>query len=563
MPHNNVRIFALATAICLTATASSANSSLFGDDLKNDEAVVLQLQTQLNELGFDAGPADGAWGRRTAGAIDAFVDRFPPMFPASNANDITGRLQLIHDSWFASPFENEELLVRPPGELFTNQVYKTDIRDLNLSCTDCSLVSFISGLGDFDNDGIDEIVLAEHILNQERQAVESPTPTIIVDLENDRGPSNLVIINAPDGIARVHERESVVRDFNGDGVDDLFIAAHGLDTQPFPGEQNVLLLSSPEGVVDASLTHIPQINDMSHGASAGDIDNDGDFDIIVMTHPGTGRYDSYVLWNDGSGSFSRELLRDVIDEPELVRLYDGDLVINSYSTVRLADLNNDTLPDLLLLSCCQGGRHTNSRSYVLWNNGDGTFTSVNKVILPTDRWGDQTYTNDAEAVDLDNNGLVDLILTQSTQLDNWHGQFIQVLMQETRGNFIDRTAERLWSQGYELPLDVIAAADKTEMIDLDFDGDLDMVTRGLNPAMRSMSLSHALVQIGINDGTGRFMPLDPRFLADGKPFVFRTPIFGRFGPNAEPMMASTGIHGSYSATSNITRGADLYLHGLR
>ena len=60
MPHNNFRIFGLATAICLTATASSANSSLFGNDLKDDDTVVLQLQTQLNQLGFDAGPTDGA-----------------------------------------------------------------------------------------------------------------------------------------------------------------------------------------------------------------------------------------------------------------------------------------------------------------------------------------------------------------------------------------------------------------------------------------------------------------------------------------------------------------------
>lgn len=105
MLFNKIHIFALAAAICTTATASSANSSLFGDDLKNDEAVVLQLQTQLNELGFDAGPTDGAWGRRTAGAVDAFIERFPPVAPFSEASALIDRLQLIHDSWFAFPFE--------------------------------------------------------------------------------------------------------------------------------------------------------------------------------------------------------------------------------------------------------------------------------------------------------------------------------------------------------------------------------------------------------------------------------------------------------------------------
>lgn len=65
------------------AAALKANSSLVGDNLKDNETVVLQLQTQLNELGFDAGPTDGVWGRRTAGAVDAFSERFPPVVPFS------------------------------------------------------------------------------------------------------------------------------------------------------------------------------------------------------------------------------------------------------------------------------------------------------------------------------------------------------------------------------------------------------------------------------------------------------------------------------------------------
>ena len=91
MLFNKIYLVALAAALCTTATASSANSSLFGDDLKNDEAVVLQLQTKLNELGFDAGPTDGAWGRRTAGAIDAFTERFPPVAPFSEASALIDR----------------------------------------------------------------------------------------------------------------------------------------------------------------------------------------------------------------------------------------------------------------------------------------------------------------------------------------------------------------------------------------------------------------------------------------------------------------------------------------
>ena len=145
MPINKLHILVLVASICSTTTALNANSSLFGDDLKDDHTVVLQLQTQLNELGFDAGPTDGAWGRRTAGALDAFYERFPPATPFSQASELIDRLQLVHDSWFASPFGPNSDLITPPSSIISNQVFRSDIRDQELSCNDCSVVTFAFG----------------------------------------------------------------------------------------------------------------------------------------------------------------------------------------------------------------------------------------------------------------------------------------------------------------------------------------------------------------------------------------------------------------------------------
>ena len=45
----------------------------------------------------------------------------------------------------------------------------------------------------------------------------------------------------------------VIADFNGDRVDDIFVADHGYDAYPFPGYQNTLVLSAPGGkLVDAT-----------------------------------------------------------------------------------------------------------------------------------------------------------------------------------------------------------------------------------------------------------------------------------------------------------------------
>ena len=570
MPHNNVRIFALATAICLTATASSANSSLFGDDLKNDEAVVLQLQTKLNELGFDAGPTDGAWGRRTAGAVDAFTERFPPVAPFSEASALIDRLQLIHDSWFASPFSSGNLIT-PQKSLVSQQIVVSDIRSDGIACEPCNVSTFVLGAGDFDGDQIDEVLLGLHVsVNFRNQNV--PTSMMIIDRIETGNAELLKIPGATASIRRVHEREAAIADFNGDGIDDFFIAAHGLDAQPFPGEQNILVLSSPTGLQDRSDTNIPQINDMSHGADAGDIDGDGDYDIVVMTNDGSEKYEPYVLFNDGTGAFEMQPLASIVDAPQIITLYAGRNRANQFSSARLLDLNNDALPELLLLRSdpSESRQHTNTTSHIFWNSGTGTFSADNMTNLPTDRWSSVTFTNDAEAIDLDGDGLMDLILTQSTRetnssgeiIGNWHGQFIQILRQAEGGYFVDETAERIWPQGYSLPLNEIHFADETELVDLDEDGDVDIVTRSFSPAMTSLSLDDAIIQIGINDGNGHFAPLNPRWLSANQDYRFRSPLPGRFGPDGQTGILSYSVYGIFNETTDITWGADFSLSFL-
>lgn len=564
-------IAALAFSSLASEEAANAQDMTVDEALRADRDAVRTLQVQLNELKFDAGAPDGIFGPSSTRALLAFAERFPSDIPAGLTTEMLNRVGRVHASWFASPFaDGGASLVSPPGFFDARGVHRSDARAESPGCEDCNVTTFMLAAGDMDGDGRDELVFGHHASDASFDVVDRDTRLSIISFSGAAGATVFPGMEEDDLPLRVHEREAVIADFNADGLGDLFVAAAGFDARPFPGEQNVLILSGSEGHRDVSGSHLPQMDDMAHGVAHGDIDADGDIDLLVITNEGAGRHLPYVLRNDGRGRFTHEEFDEILDDPGLIDLYGRGPHRAEYSTARLADLDGDDAPDLLLLARGEqfrGGVRPSgtTRSLVLFNDGSGQFSVERMIELPTDRWGDFTFTNDADVVDLDNDGAPDLVLTQSTRPGgrDWRGQFLQILMQEAPGVFVDRTAERLWPQGYELALDRIAFADKTTMIDIDSDGDLDIVTRSLSPAMVSRSLKDAIVQVGLNDGTGHFAPADPRWLAGYRDYFVRAPIAGNFGAEGAPAIASYDLFGSYGGGRDQTWGINVFTHRLR
>lgn len=124
-------------------------------------------------------------------------------------------------------------------------------------------------------------------------------------------------------------RQALVADFNGDGRPDVFLACHGYDAPPFPGERNQLVLSSVSGynVKDAA----PDIG-FWHGAAAGDITGDGNIDVVVAQ----GR--RVVLFvGRGDGKFTLD-----------TAVLDGLLPRGApYYVVEVTDVNEDGKLDIL------------------------------------------------------------------------------------------------------------------------------------------------------------------------------------------------------------------------
>jgi len=223
----------------------------------------------------------------------------------------------------------------------------------------------------------------------------------------------------------------VLADYNGDGRTDIFYADSGYDASPFPGYQNRLVLSTPDGkLVDAS-ANLPPASDFSHSATAADIDRDGDIDIYVGNIFG-GDSPPYLLVNDGTGHFTRDDTRLPSQQTDRNQAV--------YTRSLFGDVNNDGTPDLVL-----GAAENTSRSAVLLNDGTGHFSLVPNA-LPPKAFDSTAITIALATLDVNADGKADLIAAYTQQTPFYVGRKLQVLIGAGDGTFADETAARLPAQ---------------------------------------------------------------------------------------------------------------------
>lgn len=273
---------------------------------------------------------------------------------------------------------------------------------------------------------------------------------------------SLAVFGPTPDLARVIK----ARDVNADGHVDILV---GTTYQT----QSRLYLGTGGGAFrEVTTTHLPQTPASVGDLEFGDVDLDGDLDVVLadwgagnnMTNEG-GRT---RLWlNDGTGRFS-DATADRMP-PALVR-FSWDL--------ELVDVENDYDLDVVV-SCkrCIGG-------YLFRNDGAGTFTH--------DGPGLPQYTNnyEYEPMDLDGDGFLDLVTINDGEIvrEGGSNRREHVFRNDGKGRFRDATAQ-WW------PVEANPGEDDNMVafLDVDSDGDADFVVGSLSGPDRLL----------LNDGKGR------------------------------------------------------------
>jgi len=369
----------------------------------------------------------------------------------------------------------------------------------NLSSSITYTESFAVELGDVDGDGDPDLVFGNRGQNQ---------------LFRNDGNGRFVDVSTHQLPQRFDLTGSVaLADVDGDGDRDL-VLGNGLD--PW-GDQNSLYLNDGKGkFTDATAASMPIDTDISDAVVLGDVDADGDLDLVF----GNGENQQNKLYlNDGNGKFSDATASNL---PK-----DRDAALD----LAIGDVDGDGDPDLVLANYSWAGRP--NRLYL--NDGRAMFADANAPPLQDV----SAYTVAVVAGDIDGDGGNDLVFVNG-------GDQNRIYRNDRFGRFSDVTAS-------SLP-ELLDPSEDAVLGDVDGDGDRDLV----------FANSSGRNELYFNDGAGKFSSRwgygagrGGRCVAlgdvdsDGDPDL----VFGVLGQNELYLNNGKGWF-TYSTTGRLPKGDD-------
>ena len=362
---------------------------------------------------------------------------------------------------------------------------------------------------DLDGDGDSDLILSFGDVAENRETEVFYRPVILENM----GDGTLRKYEITDqNYGQSYPREAVFADFNQDGRIDVLVVGHGYDMpdtveKGFEDRHLLYLSNNDGGYTDSSdlledesgtTSSGAPTQGFTHSVAADDINGDNYPDIYIGNAGGS---DTKLYINKKGESFETKELPS-----EVFSLF-GDNS-NTYLTVLFVDYDNDNIKEMVL-----GGNGTITEgAYIIEQDGEGNFSKDNVKKLPDGLFGGKdTIWLDVDSGDINNDGLVDLLFSQSRNEPYYGGKSFQVMIQQPDGSFIDETSTRIIGldtrpngtdtvendyDGYKNPWVIDAS-----LIDLDKDGDLDIVFK--YDGLKKM-VTNEIVAI-FNYGKGHFI----------------------------------------------------------
>jgi len=362
-------------------------------------------------------------------------------------------------------------------------------------------------MGDFNNDGYVDVIYAGgmHPTNSNRsgettagacggdicEGTKPPMQVFLGDENHELTYATELFIDNREDPGMALAMNSLIADYNNDGVFDFYVWDTGLGT--WDGYRDSYYLSQPNGTwLESSSTHLShEMFYFNHGAATGDIDNDGDMDI-VMTNSGPAAKGTntkfWCLMNDGTGFMKK-------------RKCGGKFAFG----LELADMDGDGDLDAVVGGTeISGCSHCNFTG-IVWNDGRGNFNDYNTTSFPhthKKKWG---TIPEVSMADLDGDGDLDIIYSRVGY--NYAGTAVQIIENLGNKKFRDHgiIALREAPEGYVATHEANPYNDFITMIkfrDFDKDGDIDVY---LGSLMSGKTNGTVL----INDGDFNFTLIKP------------------------------------------------------
>ena len=315
-------------------------------------------------------------------------------------------------------------------------------------------------VADLDQDGRPDLIFAN---GGDYSTPGKPEPSRVFF---NMGPGKKFVEKTTDvfGTATFLSRAIKARDLTGDGITDIIVST------TYQTQSQLYVGTGKGAFKNVTATNLPQIPLSVGDVEIGDVDGDGDLDLVLADW-GAGNNMSNAggrtrLWiNDGTGKFT-----DVTEKqmPATLIRFSWDL--------EFVDTDNDYDLDLVI-SCkrCPG-------SSLFRNDGKGTFAETG---------GMPAYTNnyEFEPMDLDGDGFLDLVTINDGEIvnENSGSRREHVFRNNMKGGYRDATTN-WWPNEANIGEDDNVVA----FLDYDSDGDADFVIGSLSGPSRLL----------INDGKG-------------------------------------------------------------